>query len=107
MAKQETNIFGSFDLAARERQAEQQRIEARVTGQAAPEAEKAPAKPGKARKAPSGAASLGRPRKRLDATTMTISISQADKDLVKNYAFEHTVTVSDLVHTWINQHCTE
>ena len=38
---------------------------------------------------------------------MTISISQADKDLVKSYAFAHAVTVSDLIHTWINEHCTE
>lgn len=109
MAKAKENLFGSFGTAAQQRQEEQARIEARVTGQAVPEAEaeKAPAKPGKARKAPSGAAPLGRPRKRLDATTMTISISQADKDQVKSYAFAHAVTVSDLIHTWINLHCTE
>ena len=100
MAKQETNIFGSFGVAAQERQAEQQRIEARVTGQAAP------SKPRAAKRA-SGTAALGRPRKRLDATTMTISISQADKDQVKSYAFAHAVTVSDLIHTWINEHCVE
>lgn len=100
MAKQETNMFGSFGAAAEQRQAEQQRIEARVTGQAAPP------EPRAARRA-SGAASSGRPRKRLDATTMTISISQADKDQVKSYAFAHAVTVSDLIHTWINEHCVD
>lgn len=100
MAKAKENLFGSFDLAARERQAEQQRIEARVTGQAAH------MKPQAAKRA-SGAAPLGRHRKRLDATTMTISISQADKDQVKSYAFAHAVTVSDLIHTWINEHCVE
>lgn len=94
MAKKE-NLFGSFDLAAAERQQEQERIEARVTGQAAPPEPKGRAVP------------LGRPRKRLDATTMTISISQADKDLVKAFAFSRALTVSDLVHTWINEHCVE
>lgn len=93
-------MFGSFGTAAEQRQAEQQRIKARVTGQAAPP------KPWAAKRA-SGSAPLGRPRKRLDAMTMTISISQADKDLVKSYAFAHAVTVSDLIHTWINQHCVE
>lgn len=95
MAKQGENLFGSFDLAATARQREQQRIEARVTGQAAPPEPKGRAVP------------LGRPRKRLEATSMTISISQADKDLVKSFAFRHALTVSDLIHTWINEHCTE
>lgn len=99
MAKRE-NLFGSFDIAAQERQAEQQRIEARVTGQAAPP------KPRAAKRA-SGAAALGRPRKRVAPTTMTISISQADKDLVKSYAFAHALTVSDLIHTWINENCSD
>ena len=100
MTKQSGNMFGSFGVAARERQAEQQQIEAKVTGQVAPP------KPRAAKRA-SGSAPLGRPRKRLDATTMTISISQADKDQVKSYAFAHAVTVSDLIHTWINEHCVE
>lgn len=96
MAKKE-NLFGSFDAAVQERQAEQAKIEARVTGQAAP-----PKPKQKERAVP-----LGRPRKRLDATSMTISISQADKDLVKAYAFSHALTVSDLIHAWINEHCVE
>lgn len=82
-------------MAATERQQEQAKIEARVTGQAAPPEPKGRAVP------------LGRPRKRMDAASMTISISQADKDLVKLFAFRHALTVSDLVHTWIKEHCTE
>lgn len=105
MAKAKENLFGSFGIAVQQRQQEQERIEARVTGQAAPEAENAPAKPGRARKAPSGAAPLGRPRKRMDATTMTICISREDKDLVKSYAFAHAMTVSDLIHKWVQAEC--
>ena len=94
MAEQKKgNMFGSYGLAAQARQQEQERIEAAVTGRAAPATAKRPA--------------AGRPRKRVDATGMTISISQADKDLVKTYAFAHAVTVSDLIHTWINQHCVD
>lgn len=90
MAKQEKkNIFGSFGTAATERAQEQQQIEAAVIGR--------PARPG----------TTGRPRKRQDATTMTISISQSDKDLVKSFAFQHSVTVSDLIHKWIIENCTE
>ena len=54
MAKAKENLFGSFGVAAQERQAEQQRVEARVTGQAAPP------KPRAAKRA-SGTAPLGRP----------------------------------------------
>lgn len=39
--------------------------------------------------------------------SISISISQADKDLVKEYAFAHAVTVSDLIHTWISENCVE
>ena len=89
MAKNQDNIFGSFGSDLTERVEEQKQIEAAVTGK------------------PSSPAVSGRPRKRVDATTMSISISRADKLLVKKYAFEHTVTVSDLIHVWINQHCVE
>ena len=89
MAKSQGNIFGSFGQDAVEREEQQRQIEAAVTGK------------------PSSPAVSGRPRKRVDATTMSISISKADKLLVKRYAFEHTVTVSDLIHIWINQHCVE
>lgn len=89
MAKNQDNIFGSFGSDLTERVEEQKQIEAAVTGK------------------PSGPAVSGRPRKRVDATTMSISISRADKLLVKKYAFEHAATVSDLIHIWINQHCVE
>lgn len=91
MAKQSENMFGSFGPAVRQRQQEQERIEAQVTGQAAPAAAEPKPKPARS-------PVPGRPRKRQDATSMTISISQADKDLVKRFAFEHAVTVSDLIH---------
>ena len=89
MAKKQDNIFGSFGADVTEREEEQRQIENAVMGK--------PAHP----------AVSGRPRKRVDATTMSISISKADKLKVKKYAFEHTVTVSDLIHIWINQHCVE
>lgn len=103
MAKQEkTNMFGSFGPAVAEREQEQRRIEAAVTGKRAPGLAKAvtSAKPPAPR-----AGATGRPRKRANATCMTISIDQADKDLVKEYAFAHAVTVSDLIHMWIRQNC--
>ena len=90
MAKQEKgSIFASFDSYAKAREQEQAQIEAEVTGQ--------PKRPG----------AVGRPKKRHDATSMTISISRSDKELVKAYAFEHSVTVSDLIHKWIIENCTE
>ena len=93
MAKGQDNIFGAFgnDLAAREQ--EQARTEAIVTGKRTEEEDHP--------------ALVGRPRKRIDATSMSISISRADKMLVKRYALDHAVTVSDLIHLWINQHCVE
>lgn len=89
MATEKANMFGSYGAAAEARQQEQSKIEAAVTG--APE-EKRPG-------------TVGRPRKRQNATTMTVSISQADKDRVKAYAFHHALTVSDLLHQWIELHC--
>lgn len=104
MAKRE-NLFGSFGTAAQQRQQEQERIETQVTGQDSPAAAEPKQKPKS--KPTVGSPASGRPRKRVDATSMTISISQADKNLVKSYAFEHAVTVSDLIHTWIREHCVE
>lgn len=49
----------------------------------------------------------GRPRKRQNATTMTISLSQEDKEKIKLYAFSKSLTVSDLIHQWIEQNCIE
>lgn len=85
--KQKGNMFGSFGVAAQERQKEQQQIEATVTG-------KEPA-----------IKNVGRPRKRQDATSITLVISEADKAKVKAYAFKNSVTVSDLLHTWITECC--
>ena len=89
MAKNQDNIFGSFGADVTQREQEQRQIEAAVTGK--------PAHP----------AIAGRPRKRVDGTSMSISISKADKERVKRYAFDHSVSVSDLIHVWINQHCVE
>ena len=100
MAKQKDNMFGSFGSAIEEREQEQAKIEAAVTGKAAPE-------PGTRSGTKLAPGSAGRPRKRADATAMTICISQADKDLVKDYAFAHAVTVSDLIHRWIQETCVE
>lgn len=83
------NMFGSFAPAVQARQQEQQQIEAVVTGK--------PAQPG----------AVGRPRKRQDTTTITLSISAADKQRVKAYAFANSVTVSDLLHQWIMENCAE
>ena len=41
------------------------------------------------------------------ATTMTLSISAEDKYKVKDYALRHQTTVSDLLHGWIEEHCSE
>lgn len=38
-------------------------------------------------------------------TTMTLSISEEDKYAVKRFALEHGVTVSDLLHMWIERDC--
>ena len=94
MAKDKGNMFGSFDKASEARAQEQKAIEAAVTGKAAP----APV---------AKSSAVGRPRKRQDATSMTICISQADKELVKSYALAHAVTVSDLIHRWIQETCNE
>lgn len=99
MAKQDKgNMFGSFAKSVAEREQEQRAIEAAVTGKAAPEP---------AAKSVMKTPGVGRPRKRVDATSMTICISQADKELVKAYALAHAVTVSDLIHKWIQETCDE
>lgn len=91
MAKQK-NMFGSFGAAVEQREQEQQQIEAVVTGKSQTQS---PAK------------AVGRPRKRQDATQITLIISKADKEKVKAYAFNHAVTVSDLLHRWIEENCTD
>ena len=84
MAK--NNMFGSFGAAAEDRQAEQAKIEAAVTG----------------------VETELRNRKRgAGATTMTLAISLADKQRVKAYAAMKNTTVSDLLHQWIEENCSE
>lgn len=81
MAGQKDNMFGSFGSAAEIRKQDQQEIKAAVLGEE-------------------------KPRKRgANATTMTLAISQEDKQLVKSYAAKKSVTVSDLLHYWINEYC--
>ena len=81
------NMFGSFDAAVEQREQEQQQIEAAVTGKALAKAR------------------TGRPKKRKDATSMTLIVSAEDKQKVKQYAYDHALTVSDLFHMWITEHC--
>ena len=40
-------------------------------------------------------------------TTITLSITEANKMKVKVYAMAHKTTVSDLLHGWIQKHCKE
>ncbi len=86
MSGKKENMFGSFEAAIEEREQEQKRAEAAVTGQ---------------REIPPI-------RKRgPGATTMTLTISREDKQLVKTYAARQCTTVSDLLHLWIREHCRE
>lgn len=75
-----------FAAAVQQRQREQQKIEATVTGGTSRE-------PVRARKRGDG------------ATTMTLAISREDKAVVKTWAARHSTTVSDLLHGWIAEHC--
>lgn len=81
MAKKQGNMFGSFGQAVEDREQEQQKIQATVTGsQMDPQLRKRG--PG--------------------ATTMTLTISQEDKQFIKSYAAMRSTTVSDLLHAWID-----
>lgn len=40
-----------------------------------------------------------------ERTTITLSISKADKMRVKLYATRERTTVSELLHRWIEEHC--
>lgn len=78
-----------FAAAAQQRQQEQQQIEAAVTGVSVQQIG-------------------GRLKKRgKDATTMTLAISKEDKATVKAWAAQHSTTVSDLLHKWITENCTD
>lgn len=82
MAKKQGNMFGSFGQAVEDREQEQAKIEATVTTavQVAPQNRKRGA----------------------GATTMTLAISQEDKQFIKSYAAMRSTTVSDLLHAWID-----
>ena len=73
------NMFGGFDAAAKAREEKQQRLTSAATG--------APVTSGK--------------------TTITLSITEADKMKVKVYAMAHKTTVSDLLHGWIQDNCND
>lgn len=48
------------------------------------------------------------PKKRgYGATSITLAISAEDKKTVKMYALHKNMTVSDLLHEWIGEHCRE
>jgi len=86
--KSEKNMFSA---ALTQREQEQQTIEATVAETH--------------RKAPIGG---GKVRKRgLNATTMTLSVSLEDKIRIKEYAARKCMSVSDLLHIWIEEACSE
>ena len=53
------------------------------------------------------AAATGHDTEQSGKTTITLSITEADKLKVKVYAMAHKTTVSDLLHGWIQEHCSE
>ncbi len=87
MSKQKNNMFSGFDAAAVQRAQEQDMIEIHIVG-----LDDDPP------------ASRGRRRNGASAT-ITLSISQVDKTLVKTFAAQHNTTVSALLHEWIARHC--
>lgn len=40
-------------------------------------------------------------------TTMTLSLSSEDKQLLKLYAVKKGIPVSKIIHAWIQMHCKE
>ncbi len=55
---------------------------------------------------PDGVTPQGRIRKRgMHATTLTLSCSQEDKIRIKRFAASRCMSVSDLLHHWIAEHC--
>lgn len=76
--KESKNMFSGFSAAVQQREQEQQKISAVVTGAPAPKSNK---------------------------TTITLSITKEDKARVKQYALAAGTTVSDLLHDWIEQNC--
>lgn len=75
-----------FQKLTSERAAEQQDLEKKLTAEP-------PKRP------------VGRPRKRKDCQTIALTISAEDKALVQDFAYENSLSVSDLLHIWIREHC--
>ena len=70
-----------FDEAVEQREKEQSKVTARVTGQSEEKSER--------------------------TMKMTLSITPKDRILVKTFAIRHNLTVSDLFHNWIVEKCSE
>lgn len=82
-----------FSSALQQRERERQEIEAAVTGMPVD---------------PDAVIFSGKLKKRGEhATTLTLSCSTEDKVRIKMYAARHSMSVSDLLHQWITEHCGE
>lgn len=86
MAKKQDNMFGAFGEAVVDRQREQAETRAVAVGDKSevPTRKRGP-----------------------NATTMTLAISGEDKAKLKEYAARNYISVSDLLHIWIREHCTD
>ncbi len=86
MAKKQDNMFGAFGEAVADREQEQAKIKAVAVG----DKDEAPMR-----------------KRGPNATTMTLSISGEDKQKLKAYAAQNYISVSDLLHIWIERYCTD
>ena len=86
-------VVNMFDQAAHERAKEQAHLTAVVTGQAQ-EKDQERREQKSLRKNENGQIKI------------TLSISEEDRKLIKHYAVENGVSMSDLLHDWIILHCT-
>ena len=80
-AKKQGNMFGSFGTAAEQREKEQRKIEAAVTGQQEP---------------------VRSSEKRV---TFMLAMTELDKFDLKEYALKQGRPVSAIIHDWIDEHC--
>ena len=86
-------VVNMFDKAAQTREKEQAHLTALVTGQVQ-EKEQERREQKSLRKNENGQIKI------------TLSISEEDRKLIKHYAVENGVSMSDLLHDWIILHCT-
>lgn len=77
---QNKNMFGSLSAAAGQREKEQQKLEAAMTGNE----------------------SIPDDTKR---TTMMLSMTEDDKFKLKSYALKQRKSVSAIIHQWISENC--